>query len=119
QFLESWYAQPLFEPLRSVPGLAELLKRRRRNDPHGLALSLRTMGTGAQPSLWDSLAAIKLPVLLLTGALDVKFTRIAREIALACPTCRTEVIEGCGHTLHFEAPDRYIAAVRKFLRERK
>jgi 2-succinyl-6-hydroxy-2,4-cyclohexadiene-1-carboxylate synthase len=119
QFLSDWYAQPLFEPLRQSARFGELVERRRRNNPQGLALSLKHMGTGAQPALWDSLPAIPLPILLLTGELDTKFTRIAQEIAAVCPHARTQLIAGAGHTLHFEAPDRYIAAVQRFLMERK
>ena len=119
QFLNAWYAQPLFEPLRQSARFGELLARRSKNDPHGLALSLRQMGTGVQPSLWDELQKFDIPMLLLTGALDIKFTRIAQEMAAVCPHSRAEVIAGAGHTLHFEAPERYIAAVRRFLMERK
>jgi len=119
RFLNDWYAQPLFEPLRNSTRFGELLERRYRNNPQALALSLRHMGTGAQPTLWDLLPAIRLPILLLTGEFDVKCTRIAQEMAAVCPHSRTEVIAGAGHTLHFEAPDRYIAAVQGFLMERK
>lgn len=118
-FLNDWYAQPLFEPLRKIARFRELLERRYRNNPQGLALSLRHMGTGAQPTLWRLLPAIRLPILLLTGELDEKFTRIAQEMVAVSPQSRAEVIKGAGHTLHFEAPDRYIAAVQDFLMERK
>lgn len=119
RFLNDWYAQPLFAPLRKFARFGELLARRSKNDPHSLALSLRQMGTGAQPSLWDELQKFDIPMLLLTGALDVKFTRIAQEMAAICPRSRTDAFPGAGHTLHFEAPDRYIAAVQHFLKERK
>jgi len=119
RFLNDWYSQPLFEPLRQSARFGELIGRRSINNPHGLALILRQMGTGAQPSLWDELQKFDIPLLLLTGELDAKFTRIAREMAALCPHSRTEVIAGVGHTLHFEAPDRYIAAVWDFLTERK
>jgi 2-succinyl-6-hydroxy-2,4-cyclohexadiene-1-carboxylate synthase len=118
-FLNDWYAQPLFESLRKIARFGELLERRYRNNPQALALSLRHTGTGAQPSLWGNLGYVNLPILLLTGELDPKFTQIAREMAAVCPHCRTCVIAGVGHTLHFEAPDRYIAAVQDFLMERK
>ena len=119
RFLNDWYAQPLFEPLRNSTRFGELLERRYHNNPQGLALSLKHMGTGVQPSLWDSLGHVNLPMLFLTGELDEKFIRIAQEMATVCLFSRTEVIAGAGHTLHFEAPDRYIAAVQGFLMERK
>ena len=118
-FLDEWYAQPLFETLRNAAGFDVLLSRRRHNSPTGLALSLKQMGTGAQPSLWAQLTDIKLPVLLMTGERDTKFTHIALNMAAALPDCSTVVIENAGHTIHFEAPDRYIAEVQRFLSERK
>lgn len=119
RFLSEWYSQPLFEPTRKAMHFDELLQRRHRNRPDGLALSLKQMGTGAQPSLWDRLADLRIPTLLLTGERDGKFTRIAQEMAALLPNCSVVTIEIAGHTLHFEAPDCYIAAVRRFLAERK
>ena len=119
QFLTEWYAQPLFESLRNAAHYDGLLKRRQHNYPHGLALSLRQMGTGVQPSLWERLSELKVPALLLTGERDLKFTRIAQEMAASLPHCSTTTLKNAGHTLHFETPANYIAAVQRFLSERK
>ncbi len=114
-FLKRWYAQPLFASLRRHPDFPALLQHRLVNRPEGLAASLRWMGTGAQPSLWESLKNNKLPLLLLSGEFDIKFRDIAREMAVSNPFIRAETIAQCGHNIHFEKPQAFVAAVRKFL----
>ena len=54
---------------------------RLRNTPAGLARALRGLGTGALPSLWDRLAELAMPVTLVVGERDQKFSAIADEMA--------------------------------------
>lgn len=119
QFLSDWYAQSLFEPLKRCRHFKELVRRRLANNPQGLAKSLRMMGAGVQPSLWEELARLRIPVLFLAGGLDVKFRDLAEEMADRCPTGRALIVGGVGHTVHVEAPEQYIQIVRRFLEERK
>ena len=56
EFLGEWYRQPLFAPMaRDEALLRRTIEARRDNDPLELAKSLRGMGTGGQPSLWETL----------------------------------------------------------------
>jgi 2-succinyl-6-hydroxy-2,4-cyclohexadiene-1-carboxylate synthase len=119
QFLRNWYAQPMFASLRASAQFEGVMLRRKQNDPSGPARSLRMMGTGSQPSLWKELNSVSVPLLFLAGERDTKFATLAREMASVCPVGRAEVVEGLGHALHFEAPNRYIDIVRQFLLERK
>lgn len=116
-FLARWYAQPLFASLKAHPGFAGVLARRRRNDPRGLALSLRHLGTGCQPSLWSALPSLGVPLQLLVGERDAKFVAIAAEMARLCPAARLEVVAGCGHALHLEAPHQLADRLLAFLGE--
>ena len=43
---------------------------RLRNTPAGLARALRGLGTGALPSLWERLAELEMPVVLMVGERD-------------------------------------------------
>jgi 2-succinyl-6-hydroxy-2,4-cyclohexadiene-1-carboxylate synthase len=119
-FIQGWEALPLFESQRALP--AEVRKaqraRRRMNDPHSLAAALRWLGTGALPSHWDDLERLDMPVLLITGALDRKFTGIAQEMTRLLRRGRTVVVDGAGHAVHLERPDAWIGSVLPFLVER-
>jgi 2-succinyl-6-hydroxy-2,4-cyclohexadiene-1-carboxylate synthase len=100
-FLQEWLAQPLFATLPiDHAGAAE----RATNSAAALAGSLRTAGTGTQTPLWDRLSELSMPVLLITGELDHKFTEIAQRCQALIPRCHHVVIPDSGHSVHLEAP---------------
>jgi 2-succinyl-6-hydroxy-2,4-cyclohexadiene-1-carboxylate synthase len=100
-FLERWLAQPLFA---SLPPDAAGLETRER-DPVVLTHALRTLGQGAQEPLWDRLGELRMPVTLVVGALDTKYTDIAHSMAQHLAATRIHVIGGAGHALHLEQPE--------------
>lgn len=116
-FVDRWSALPLFESQRSLTVEARRALRARRllNDPASLAAALGGLGTGALPSLWDRLADLRVPTLLLTGALDEKFVKIAERMSALIPDCRHHRVAHTGHCVHLEAPDAWVAAVTNFL----
>jgi 2-succinyl-6-hydroxy-2,4-cyclohexadiene-1-carboxylate synthase len=116
-FVEAWEALPLFSGLRSLPADVQAAVRARRlaGDPGGLALSLRRLGLGSQPSYWDALPALRTPTLLLSGARDEKFTVIAQRMAAELPVVWGHVFAGVGHAPHLEAPEAWAREVTGFL----
>lgn len=116
-FVDSWEQLPMFATQRTMPPERVALQREIRlaNDAVGLANSLRGMGTGAQPSLWDRLGELTLPVLLVTGGEDAKFEAIAQEMQRAMPHARHSAIAGASHTLHIEQPGQFDQVVTQFL----
>lgn len=115
-FVDYWEGIPLFASQRHLPAVQRqrLRDQRLQNRPHGLANSLRGMGTGQQPSLWPELALIAQPTLLLAGQGDEKFTRIARQMAGRLPHATVQIIAGAGHTVHLEAPQIFEKQVAAF-----
>lgn len=114
--LEQWYRQPLFESLHAHPQvLQELIENRVKNDPAALAQSLRGMGAGTQPSLWDALDTLASPTLLLTGALDRKYRQIAEDMCERNPIIVRHEMDGCGHNVHLENPTGYLSVLKGFL----
>lgn len=116
-FVDRWMALPLFESQRSLPDEVRDRERRRRLacDSRGLAATLRGLGTGSQPSFWEDLPEVRIPVLLLTGGLDPKFETIADRMASALPSARRRSISGAGHAVHLEAQGAWLEAVEGFL----
>jgi 2-succinyl-6-hydroxy-2,4-cyclohexadiene-1-carboxylate synthase len=106
-FVREWGAQPLFAGMpRGVAELAE--EDRLRNTAPGLAAALRGLGTGVMPPLWDRLGELTIPVELVVGERDEKFRAIASQMEAALPDARTHVMEGAGHAVHLETPDRVV-----------
>lgn len=110
-FLREWLSQPLFATL--APRDWDL-DQRRRNTARGLASSLRLAGTGAQEPLWDRLAELSCPTLVITGALDETYCRIGGALAAATGGDLLTV-EGAGHSVHRERPEVVINELRRWL----
>jgi 2-succinyl-6-hydroxy-2,4-cyclohexadiene-1-carboxylate synthase len=118
-FVDNWEQLPLFASQRHLPAQtrAALRSQRMQNNAGGLANSLRGMGTGAQPSLWDRLAGVAMPTLLVVGALDPKFVDIGQAMAQRLPQARLTIVPGAGHTVHLEQPAAFERLVLDHLAE--
>jgi 2-succinyl-6-hydroxy-2,4-cyclohexadiene-1-carboxylate synthase len=112
-FVDEWLSAPLFADLPDDPSG---LEQRRRNTAAGLAHSLRTAGTGAQQSLWDRLPEIEVPVLVLAGELDTKFTEIGTRMARRLASARFTAVSSAGHAAHAEQPEAVAGLVADWLR---
>jgi pimeloyl-ACP methyl ester carboxylesterase len=78
----------------------------------------RTMARAlAEADLRDVLPRIDVPTLLLYGDRDVRAPlTVARDLHAAIPGSSLVVMPGIGHMSNVEAPDRFVAEVRRFLR---
>jgi 2-succinyl-6-hydroxy-2,4-cyclohexadiene-1-carboxylate synthase len=103
-FLERWLAQPMFATLpRARAGIEA---RRAVNTVECLTHQLRVLGQGVQPSNWDRLGELQIPVLLIVGDLDTKYVDIARRMSERLADVRLEVIPDAGHACHLEQPEQ-------------
>jgi pimeloyl-ACP methyl ester carboxylesterase len=70
------------------------------------------------PDLAPGLAALaaRVPVHLVAGARDPKFTRVARALARRAPGVVVHVVEGAGHNVAFENPRALGAIVARAYR---
>lgn len=116
-FVERWERLPLFSSqMRLAPAVwARQRANRLSQRAVGLANSLRGVGTGSQPSWWGNLGNLTLPVLLVTGELDEKYTAIGFEMAAMLPNVRHIHVPDAGHTVHLERPDVFAAVVADFI----
>ena len=115
-FVERWERIPLFASQKTLPSeCREALHRQRlQNNATGLAQSLRGVGTGVQPSLDAQLPTLYIPVLLIAGELDAKFTTIAKRMAHALPQSQLHILPAAGHAVHLEQPQLFTSLVRDF-----
>ena len=92
-------ALPLFSRLR--PSAIDLAARQ-RNSSTGLAESLRHAGTGCQQPLWDELASVDVPTLVVTGSEDEKFCALGARLTQAMPQAKHVTMSEAGHAAHLE-----------------
>jgi 2-succinyl-6-hydroxy-2,4-cyclohexadiene-1-carboxylate synthase len=118
-FVDSWLALPLFASQRRLgsAALAEARTQRLANRAHGLALSLRGMGAGAQPPLHDQLGRLRMPVCLVAGEEDPLFLAISRDLSGRIPGARFEVVPAAGHAAHVENTAAFLRIAERFLAE--
>ena len=112
-FLDVWLAQPMFAGL---PPEATGIEARLENTTARLAQQLRTLGTGSQQPLWGRLHELDMPVLVVAGERDAKFTALGvRLVAAIGDNASMRVVAGAGHACHLEDPHGFAAAVVPFL----
>jgi 2-succinyl-6-hydroxy-2,4-cyclohexadiene-1-carboxylate synthase len=116
RFVDWWMELPLFASQKRLgeATLARARAQRLSNQAHGLAQSLRGMGTGAQPALHARLPSLRVPILLVAGSLDAKFAAIASDLASRLPDARAQLIPGAGHACHLEQPEALLGIARRF-----
>lgn len=112
QFIIEWLGNPMFANLSTE---AAQIPKRLSNSAQGLANSLRFAGTGTQSPLWGSLHRLEMPVLLVSGELDNKFTLLAQRMHSAIPQSQLVTIASCGHTVHLENHRAFTDALIRFL----
>jgi 2-succinyl-6-hydroxy-2,4-cyclohexadiene-1-carboxylate synthase len=112
-FLDEWLAAPLFAHLTpEQAGRAARLG----NTAQGLAWALRRLGPAAEPAMWGELARLSMPVLVLAGERDEKFSVLAQQIATAIgDNAEVARVAGAGHAAPFERPSEFSRLVAAWL----
>jgi len=118
-FVDSWERQPIFAGHAALPApsATRLRAERLSNRPAGLALSLRGAGQGSMEPLHDRLASVRMPTLVIAGALDPIGLARAEMVAAYVPGARLEIVPGAGHMPHLESPARFRSLTLDFLQE--
>ncbi|WP_060788441.1 2-succinyl-6-hydroxy-2,4-cyclohexadiene-1-carboxylate synthase [Geobacillus zalihae] len=116
-FVDDWEKIPLFATQQALPDSvrAAIRRERLRHTATGLANSLRGMGTGVQPSFWERLGELAMPVLLVCGENDEKFCRIAAQMHERLPNSELVCVPDAGHAIHVEQPGIFAKIVSEFM----
>lgn len=116
-FVDRWERLPLFATQARLPAEARAAVRAQRlgHTAQGLANSLRGLGQGAQPPLFERLPAVAAPALLIAGELDARYATLSREMSRRMPNARLVIVPAAGHAVHLEQPAAFQRAVLGFL----
>lgn len=116
-FLDFWENISLFESQKSLSNVKqqEIRSERLAQSAVGLANSLRGMGTGQQRSYWSKLGELEIPVYLVTGEYDSKFTEIADEMVKKLKDGSHLQVSSVGHAIHVENPVQFATIIMEQL----
>ncbi|RKQ29570.1 2-succinyl-6-hydroxy-2,4-cyclohexadiene-1-carboxylate synthase [Oceanobacillus halophilus] len=116
-FVDFWENLPLFETQKELPKEIQVQIREERlaQVEEGLAMSLRYMGTGRQPSWWGDLHQLDMPILLIVGEKDEKFIRINKKMQKLFVSCKLKICGDAGHAIHVEKPEMFDKLVTEFI----
>jgi 2-succinyl-6-hydroxy-2,4-cyclohexadiene-1-carboxylate synthase len=105
-FASAWEDLPIFESQKKLPAdaRASLREQRTSHTPNGIAWAMRALGLGRMPNLWPLLEQNEVPLSLISGALDRKFTEKSRAIMTRSKNARATIVENVGHNVALEAP---------------
>jgi 2-succinyl-6-hydroxy-2,4-cyclohexadiene-1-carboxylate synthase len=116
-FIDYWQSIPLWASQASMPQEKRdaLRAQRLQNSVTGLANSLRGMGAGADPAIFDQLPGLDVPSLIMAGGLDTKYRDLANAMTAVMPNATARIFDNAGHAAHFEQPAAFASAVYEFL----
>ena len=114
-FVDAWQAQPLWATQAQLDSATLSRKRSERlsHEPAGLARSLRTTGLAEMPDYRERMAGIGVPLTLLAGALDLKFSQLAQQMAKSVARAELVIVDGAGHDLLLERPEFITEVIRR------
>lgn len=115
-FLADWSTQFPGMSSRGADWVAQDLAERSTSSGAGLSSALRGYGQGAQPSAWERLSELTMPVTLIVGSNDAKYRAIAEEMATEIAHVDIVTLKG-GHALVGENPWDLAGVIRNRLTE--
>ena len=115
EFVAGWEDLPLFASQRNLSRevLAEQRDIRLAQDAEGLARGLEVLGLAEMPDYRAAIRSSEVPITLMTGSLDSKFSEIASALAREHAHIDAEVVDGVGHNVVLEAPMAVAAALQR------
>lgn len=118
-FVEQWQEQPMIRSQKNIAAdwYAAMQHTRQQHQAHGLAANLAEFGQGNCPNLWPQLETLNMPILLISGLEDEKYTAIASRMHAIIPNSKHVPITGAGHMPHLEQPKQTAEALRVFIRD--
>lgn len=114
-FEHQWSRQAMFRTQDSIPPKSQDAQRTLRlsHTASGLAHALSVLGLGSMPNYWPRIADLRIPVTVVSGALDEKFLKLGRRFADLSPYATLRVLDGIGHNPLLEAPNAVGALLRE------
>jgi 2-succinyl-6-hydroxy-2,4-cyclohexadiene-1-carboxylate synthase len=116
QFIDEWKKLPIFETNQlSEAQKAQVETIQRAQNPLWMSNSLLGFGTGSMPCSIEHLGLLNMPVQLMVGAKDQKFTNIMQAMHNRINSSDLKIFENANHRVHLDQPDIFIKTIKKFI----
>jgi 2-succinyl-6-hydroxy-2,4-cyclohexadiene-1-carboxylate synthase len=117
EFVDEWLRMPLFSgATESEIGSYRSLML--SQDPKLLACSLRGFGAGSMPPVCGELQALPMPLYLIAGERDARYVSRMSEMQQDCNDCTFQIVEGAGHRIHADFPQKITEIIKHTLENR-
>jgi 2-succinyl-6-hydroxy-2,4-cyclohexadiene-1-carboxylate synthase len=110
QFIDEWKLLPIFE---NKSEKAEEIQRTQNS--LWMSNSLLGFGTGSMPCFKDQLHKLKMPVQLIAGEKDQKFTNILGAMKKRIDSSSFKVFENANHRVHLDQPEAFVTTLKNFI----
>lgn len=118
-FIDYWFNTPLFKKLKTLSSFDEIIQKRKKNNPIGLANTLFSFSTGLMSNHWEKLNSLEVPTLLITGEDDEKYTSINKKMNSLIKNSSHKILQNTSHNTHLEKPELFTNLVIEFLNKLK
>lgn len=119
-FLDSWYALPLFKGIKETPAYTAMIRRRLAGAPGGWARALQVFSSGLQEDHGEWLSRPDIPVLYLVGEWDEKYRMLAEGLRNGTRSAlEVDIMASCSHNTHLMCREQFCHRVDRFLRKYK
>lgn len=117
EFLESWYALPLFKGIKEHPNFEPMIKTKLQEVPSKLQAGLNLLSTAHQENCFSVFEQTQTPILYLAGNEDQKYAEFAQSIEkLERPNIQVIIAPGCSHNIHFQDQNLFLDSIRAALK---
>jgi 2-succinyl-6-hydroxy-2,4-cyclohexadiene-1-carboxylate synthase len=113
EFVLHWENMPLFKTQKSLEPAVKLRQRQMRTE-HScdeIVKAILKLGLSSMPDYWPELKNIKVPVWVITGELDSKYSLIAKNMSAIQSNFKQVIIKKCGHNPVIENPSELSAVL--------
>lgn len=118
KFIDYWMSIPLFKSLAKIDSAkVQNMKEKKikTNSINGLKNSLVGFSQGKMNYYGNSLSKLKVKLLFICGDLDKKYCNIGKNITQNSSKFELQIVNDCGHNVHFEKPEEFLKLLNTFL----
>jgi len=116
QFIDDWKQLPIFNSAQiGEDDKLTIEKIQRSQNPLWMSNSLLGFGTGSMPCLKEKLNLLNMPVQLLVGAKDQKFTNIMKAMHSRINSSTIEIFKNSNHRVHQDQSEHFIKTIKEFI----